>query len=856
MEKLDQQKIIINDLLMDCITILRRNGDHDVIFNKLLGLVASFYGADRSYVFEFDLGSQRMSNTYEWCAEGIEAEISKLQNMDIAIVDRWIAQFETNGEFYINSTDGELDHDSDEYKILAMQDIQSLMAAPLRLGGDIVGFLGVDNPRSNTNTLLVLQAVSSFAVNQLGKQREERQWMMLSALTDDYDVLIRSDIDHDTFAVLRANDSYQEHCPELYTYRTLSAFLDRLSHMNEEEYESFHTRVNRESIMRHLTRDQALYHNFRLTDQAGNSTTYQVKIVPVGVWPESHWILLGIHNIEETVRAEENQRQMLKEALEKAENANHAKSVFLSNMSHEIRTPMNAIIGLDNIALNDPGLTPQTREHLEKIGASARHLLGIINDILDMSRIESGRMELRDEEFSFREFLDQIDVIVSGQCAEKGLSYECKIIGETEDYYIGDEMKLKQVLINILGNAVKFTPSPGLVTLTVQQTAGFENHRSLRFIVSDTGIGMSRDYIPKIFEAFSQETEGTSNKLGSTGLGMAISKSIVTKMNGSIEVESEKGVGSTFIVTVTLKTSGRSAHTAQNEMLPAGLRALVVDDELINREHAQLVAESIGIRTDIASGGAEALAMIHSRMAQGEPYQLILADWRMPGMDGIALTRDLRDMDGGEAMVVLLTGGGDGEDKREEAAGAGADAILSKPLFADSLTCCVQEILSRREQNAKAAPDLTAEQDEPVSEGLAGILVLVVEDMELNAEILIDLLEMEEIRSEHAENGRIAVDMFSEHPEGYYDAILMDVRMPVMDGLEATRAIRALDRLDAKSIPIIAMTANAFDEDVQQSLQAGMNAHLSKPVEPEHLYKTLDHMIRSRRECKHEDLML
>ena len=856
MEKLDQQKIIINDLLMDCITILRRNGDHDVIFNKLLGLVASFYGADRSYVFEFDLGSQRMSNTYEWCAEGIEAEISKLQNMDIAIVDRWIAQFETNGEFYINSTDGELDHDSDEYKILAMQDIQSLMAAPLRLGGDIVGFLGVDNPRSNTNTLLVLQAVSSFAVNQLGKQREERQWMMLSALTDDYDVLIRSDIDHDTFAVLRANDSYQEHCPELYTYRTLSAFLDRLSHMNEEEYESFHTRVNRESIMRHLTRDQALYHNFRLTDQAGNSTTYQVKIVPVGVWPESHWILLGIHNIEETVRAEENQRQMLKEALEKAENANHAKSVFLSNMSHEIRTPMNAIIGLDNIALNDPGLTPQTREHLEKIGASARHLLGIINDILDMSRIESGRMELRDEEFSFREFLDQIDVIVSGQCAEKGLSYECKIIGETEDYYIGDEMKLKQVLINILGNAVKFTPSPGLVTLTVQQTAGFENHRSLRFIVSDTGIGMSRDYIPKIFEAFSQETEGTSNKLGSTGLGMAISKSIVTKMNGSIEVESEKGVGSTFIVTVTLKTSGRSAHTAQNEMLPAGLRALVVDDELINREHAQLVAESIGIRTDIASGGAEALAMIHSRMAQGEPYQLILADWRMPGMDGIALTRDLRDMDGGEAMVVLLTGGGDGEDKREEAAGAGADAILSKPLFADSLTCCVQEILSRREQNAKAAPDLTAEQDEPVSEGLAGILVLVVEDMELNAEILIDLLEMEEIRSEHAENGRIAVDMFSEHPEGYYDAILMDVRMPVMDGLEATRAIRALDRLDAKSIPILAMTANAFDEDVQQSLQAGMNAHLSKPVEPEHLYKTLDHMIRSRRECKHEDLML
>ena len=844
MQEQVQQKIIINDLLMECITILRRSGDHEVAFNKLLGLVASFYDADRSYVFEFDLGSQRMSNTYEWCAEGIEAEISKLQNMDISIVDRWIVQFEAHGEFYINSTDGELDHDSDEYKILAMQDIQSLMAAPLRLGGDIVGFLGVDNPRTNTNTLLVLQAVSSFVVNQLGKQREEQQGMMLSALTDDYDVLIRSDIDRDTFAVLRANDSYLDHCPELYSYRSLSAFLDRLSHMNEEEYESFHTRVNQESIMRHMTQEHALYHNFRLMDKEGNSTTYQVKIVPVGVWPQSRRILLGIHNIEETVRAEENQRRMLKEALDKAEHANRAKTSFLSNMSHEIRTPMNVIIGLDNIALNDPDLTPHIKEQLEKIGASARHLLGIINDILDMSRIESGHVELRDEEFSFREFLDQTNVMVSEQCADKGLQYECRIIGKTEDYYIGDEMKLRQVLINILGNAVKFTQAPGSVTFTVEQTSGFENYRSLRFTISDTGIGMDRDYIPKIFEAFSQEMEGTSNKLGSTGLGMAISKSIVSMMNGDIAVESEKGVGSTFTVTVTLKTSGRSAHTAHSGMLPTGLRALVVDDDLVAREHIQLVAESIGIETDIAADGAEALSMIRSRMAQGKSYQLILPAWKMSDIDGIALTRQIRDIVGGEAMVILLTGY-DWEDAQEEATRAGVDAILSKPLFTDTLTSCVQKILSRRTQDDETDlnGDLNGDQDDSVSTGLEGCLVLVAEDMDLNAEILMDLLEMEEIHSEHAENGQIAVDMFSEHPAGYYDAILMDVRMPVMDGLSATRTIRALDRPDAKSIPIIAMTANAFDEDVKQSLQAGMNAHLSKPVEPERLYEALGRLI-------------
>ena len=1000
-QELDQQKIVINDLLMDCIAIMHGNEDHEVIFNKLLDLVASFYDANRSYVFEFDLGSQRLSNTYEWCAEGIEAEITKLQNLDLSIVDRWIAQFKARGEFYINSTDGELDHDSDEYKILTMQGIQSLMAAPLWLGGDIVGFLGVDDPRANTNTLLVLQAVSSFVVNQLGKQREEQQRLMLTALTDDYDVLIRSDIDRDTFAVLRTNDSYKEHCPELFSYRSLAAFLDRISHLNEEEYASFHNRVNTESIIEQMTRNHALLHNFRLLDHAGNSATYQVKIVPVGAWPESRRILLGIHNIEETVRAEEKQRRMLKEALDKAERiqrslaqhaaviealtrvydslwliddcrtehfqlyridekmshllpaqaalkltrfsdafqfysnlvleedrqafleavkleniirntenrvvysvpfrrvfdsgiryyrvefarlaleddlsnivvgfkdvdeevrkeqqiqqalreaiaaanaSNMAKTRFLSNMSHEIRTPMNAIIGLDNIALNDPNLSPHIKEQLEKIGASARHLLGIINDILDMSRIESGRMELKDEEFSFRELLDQINVMVSGQCADKGLQYECSIIGKTEDYYVGDDMKLKQVLINILGNAVKFTPAPGSVSFTVEQTASFENYRSLRFIISDTGIGMSKDYIPKIFEAFSQETEGASNKLGSTGLGMAITKSIVTMMNGDIAVESEKGVGSTFTVTVTLKTTGRSAHAAHSKMLPTGLRALVVDDDPVALEHAQLVAESIGIRTEIAASGAEALAMIRSRRTQGEPYRLILPAWKMSGMDGIAFTRELRGIDGGEAMVILLTGY-DWEDAREEAAQAGVDAILSKPLFTDSLTDCVQKILSRREQDVET--DQADGLDDPASKGLAGRLVLVAEDMELNAEILMDLLEMEGIRSERAENGQIAVDMFSGQPAGYYDAILMDVRMPVMDGLEATRAIRALNRPDAKTIPIIAMTANAFDEDVQQSLQAWMNAHLSKPVEPENLYETLGRMIHGKHE--------
>ncbi|MBR2768247.1 MAG: response regulator [Solobacterium sp.] len=833
MEELDQQKIRINDLLMDCITILRENENYDIACNKLLDLVAPFYGADRSYIFEFDLGSQRLSNTYEWCAEGIEAEISKLQNLDISIVDRWITQFKAHGEFYINSTDGELDHDSDEYKILAMQDIQSLMAAPLQLGGDIVGFLGVDNPRANTNTLLVLQAVSSFVGNQLGKKREEQQRMMLSALTDDYDVLICSDIDRDTFAVERTNDSYLDYCPELYSYRSLSAFLDRLSHLNEEEYKSFHDRVNLDSIQKHLSKDNALYHNFQVKDKEGGTTTYQVKIVPVGVWQESHWILLGIHNIEETVRAEENQRRLLREALEKAEYANHAKTAFLSSMSHEIRTPMNAIIGLDNLALHNGTLDEQTRDYLEKIGSSARHLLGLINDILDMSRIESGRIMLRKEEFSFSAMLEQINTMVMSQCSDKGLTYECRVLSRVDDYYIGDDTRFKEVLINILSNAVKFTDAPGSIQLTVERTAVFENQSTLRFIIRDTGIGMDQEFIPRIFDAFSQEDSSNENRYGSTGLGMAITKRIVEMMNGTISVKSEKGVGTEFTVVVTLKNSERQDETHENSIEPGKIHVLVVDDEEYAAEHARTVLNDAGIRADICLSGKEALHMLEIQHTKQEPYNLVLMDWKMPEMDGLETAERIRKNYGKETVVIMLTAY-NWYDVLDKALEAGIDSFLTKPLFASKVISEFERIA--RHNNL----DLFREKKRA---DLNGRRILLAEDIEMNAEIMMDVLEMEGMETDHAKNGRIVVDMFENSRPGMYSAILMDIRMPEMDGLEATQAIRALDRPDAKTIPIIALTANAFDEDVQRSLQYGMNAHLTKPVEPEHLFKTLGELI-------------
>ena len=521
-----------------------------------------------------------------------------------------------------------------------------------------------------------------------------------------------------------------------------------------------------------------------------------------------------------------------------AEESSRAKTGFLSNMSHEIRTPMNAIIGLDNIALRDPDLSPKTREHLEKIGASANHLLGLINDILDMSRIESGRVVLKDDEFSFREFLDQVNIMINGQCVDKGLHYQCDIIGQVGDYYYGDDLKLKQVLINILGNSVKFTEPPGEVTLTVEQLAAFEEMRTLRFTMKDTGVGMDKEYIPQIFEAFSQEDSTATNRYGGSGLGMAITKNFVEMMNGEIDVDSEKGVGTVFTVTVTLRASSREGHQELNLALPPDLRAVVVDDDEIACEHAQVVLRSLGVQADVFTDPKEALNAIEGAYKGGNGYNLVFTDYKMPEMNGLELTKSLRAFDGGEPVIILLTGY-NWDIIEDEANEDGVDYILAKPLFSDSLLRAVHTAFLNKKGVEMVEPVV----DEVPDRNLAGLRILMAEDVEQNAEILEDLLDLEDISAERAVNGQIAVDMFSEKPEGYYDAILMDVRMPVMDGLTATRTIRALDRPDAKTIPIIAMTANVFDEDVERSLQSGMSAHLSKPVEPDRLYDTLARLV-------------
>jgi signal transduction histidine kinase/DNA-binding response OmpR family regulator len=548
-----------------------------------------------------------------------------------------------------------------------------------------------------------------------------------------------------------------------------------------------------------------------------------------------HAVGLGLTEIDAEVRESMAKNEALAEALAMAEEANKAKTTFLSNMSHEIRTPMNAIIGLDNIALHDPDLPDRTRDYLEKIGASADHLLNLINDILDMSRIESGRMTLRNEEFSFRKLLETVNTLFSGQCSEKGLDYQCHIKTEIDDYYIGDTMKLRQVLINILSNAVIFTPEGGHVEMSVERTARFDRQSTLRFTIADTGIGMSPEFLPRIFDTFAQEDSSATNRYGSSGLGLAITKSIVEMMNGTIEVESEKGKGSVFTVTVTLMDADRKEDEEEpGEIHPQDMCVLIIDDDPVACEHAKLVLGKAGIDAETAASGGEAVELVRLRHARREPYNLILVDWQMPEMDGVETTRRIREIVGNESAIIILTAYR-WDDVLEEALEAGVDSFLPKPLFAAAV---IEEFRSAMNRKGVRKKQKQTKAD------LNGRHILLAEDVQINAEIMQMVLQTRGMQVDLAVNGRIAVEKVADHPAGYYDAILMDMRMPEMDGLEATRRIRAMDHEDAKTIPIIALTANAFDEDVQRSMQAGLNAHLSKPVQPEVLYETLESLIR------------
>ncbi len=509
-------------------------------------------------------------------------------------------------------------------------------------------------------------------------------------------------------------------------------------------------------------------------------------------------------------------------SLKITEQANQAKSDFLSRMSHEMRTPMNAIIGMTRIAHNSEDVE-KLKYCLSTIGASSAYLLNIINDVLDMSKIEAGKLELHSVLFNMEKTLMQVCEIITEKVEQSDIEFNVRLGESVGMRYIGDEQRLSQVLLNLLSNAVKFTPRYGAINLTVEETRKKEDVSLLRFTVSDTGIGMSPDQLGKLFNAFEQTDSSIARRFGGTGLGLAIAKSIVEKMGGAISVVSELGKGSVFTVEVELGRPRRAGETSVAPDTPLrAVTALVASGSGSVRESFSSIAGCLGMVAEVVESGGEALRAARSAAAAGSPYSVVFLDYALPDMNGIVTAGRIND-EGYRDKIVLLSPFLQWNSIEASAREAGVRHFAPKPLFPTAVAEAVAAVVGARftDENPDEVKDVP---------DFSHVSLLLAEDVALNREIFRALLEETQIRIDMAENGRIALDKFKNSP-GTYDIIIMDMQMPEMDGFEATRIIRGLDLERAKTVPIIAMTASAFKEDIEKCLAGGMNDHLAKPID-------------------------
>lgn len=499
----------------------------------------------------------------------------------------------------------------------------------------------------------------------------------------------------------------------------------------------------------------------------------------------------------------------------------------------EIRTPMNAIIGMSAVAFNYLDDKKRTADCLSKITFSSKHLLMLLNDVLDMSKIENGKLNIRQELFDLKNLVTSLADINYGLATAKGLAFEIVISGFKDELLLGDSMRVNQILLNLLSNAIKFTPKGGSVRLEIRMLRSASDKIWLRFIVKDSGIGMKKEFLEHLYEPFEQADNGIARKYGGTGLGMAITKNLVAIMDGTIEVESQEGAGTTFMVDLPFGVSKVDKKTAA-EM--EEMRVLVVDDDNDTCEHAAVLLKGMGVNVDWALNGFEAIEKVRSACEDdGRCYDVCFIDWCMPELDGIETARRMRSYVGPDVLIIIISAY-DWSGIEEQAKAAGVNAFIAKPFFASNLYNMLLTVSRKPELGFSAVGNKE-------TYDFGGKKVLLVEDNELNMEIASELLKFVNLQVEHAENGKVAVNIFRNSKEKEYALIFMDIQMPLMNGYDAARCIRSSEHPAAGTIPIIAMTANAFNDDVQAAFDAGMNGHLAKPIDVEVLYKTIARYI-------------
>ena len=816
-------------------SIMKREYSPGEAIDRLLFTAGEFYAADRCYIFELTPDGTALNNSYEWCAEGIEPEIEVLQNVPAEVCDGWFSEFERQGAFYMDALDSE--HNTPEtVAILEMQGIESLVAAPLMKGDRLVGFIGVDNPRKSKNDIAVLEGIASVAYskilnrNELAREADRvrdlvEQQRHIKAFGDMINAALWSmniGPDDSITDVYWSNDfrrmfGYEE--TEEAFPNTLEAWTDII---HPDDREKVLNELN--SGIKSRDTEHFVYDvEYRVLRKTGEYCWYRASGRMERT--ESGRRLYGIIV---DISADKN----LAEALSMAEAANRAKTTFLNNMSHDIRTPMNAIIGFTGLAASHIDNREQVQDYLGKISQSSSHLLSLINDVLDMSRIESGKMNLEEKPESLPEIIHTLRDIVQADIHSKQHDFFIDTVNVHDEQVFCDKLRLNQVLLNILSNSIKYTPAGGIISLRITEKAvKSSGYATYEFRIKDNGMGMDEDFVKTIFDPFTRVKSSTVSGIQGTGLGMSITKNIIDMMGGTIDIDSHPGKGTETVVTFDFRLHEEPKVNMEIPELK-GLRALIADDDANTCVSIEAMLQETGMRSEWCTSGKEAVFRAGVASDRGDPFRVYILDWLMPDMNGVETARRIRNAIGDDAPIIVLTAY-DWSDIEEEARAAGVTAFVSKPMFPSDLNRALLSCIGRAESTVE---------EEKTGYDFAGKKILLVEDNELNREIAEEILTEDGFIIDTAEDGIYAVEKIKNAGPGDYDLILMDVQMPIMDGYEATRQIRALGT-EISRIPILAMTANAFEEDRKLALAAGMNEHIAKPIDLDILKATLSRFL-------------